>query len=109
MAEIEDGALATAYGVLKNDERLVGNLYVFLAYTPRGSLVHSFGMLSFLLGKKCTPGLQTTNDREQSTRRFVLLSYVPQRSRPIGRRGHSSDGLFETVHEQERVSRPAEV
>lgn len=93
----------------KNDERLVGNLYVILGYTPPGSLVHSFGMLSFLLRKKCTPGLQTTNDREQSARKFVLLSHVPQRSRPIGCRGHSSDGLFKTVREQERVSRPPEV
>lgn len=83
---------------------------MILGYTPRGSLVHSFGMPSFLLGrKKCTPGLQATNHREQSARRFVLLSHVPQRSRPIGRRGHSSDGLFETVREQERVSRPPEV
>src|SRR4051812_11478994 len=94
----------------ENDERLAGNLYMILGYTRLGSLVHGFGMLSFLLGrKKGTPDLQATNDREQSTRRFVLLSYVPQRSRQIGRRGHSSDGLFKTVHEQERVSRPAEV
>ena len=94
----------------KNDERLVGNLYVILGYTPRGSLVHSFGMPSFLLGRqKCTPGLQATNDREHPARRFVLLSHVPQRSRPIGCRGHSSHGLFETVREQDRVSRPPEV
>ena len=95
----------------KNDECLVGNLYMILGYTPRGSLVHSFGMPSSFLPrrKKCTPGLQATNDREQSARRFVLLSHVPQRSRPIGCRGHSSDGLFETVREQVRVSRPPEV
>jgi|ERR1700722_15587267 hypothetical protein len=94
----------------KNDERLVGNLYMILGYTPRGQSCPQLWHAIILFGRKeCTPGLQATNDREQSARRFVLLSHVPQRSRPIGRRSHSSDGLFETVREQERVSRPPEV
>ena len=81
-----------------------------LDYAPRGRLAHSFGMPSFLGGrKKCTPDLQATNDCKQSARSFVLLSHIPQRSRPIGCRGHSSDGLFEIVREQERVPRPPEV
>jgi len=84
----------------KNDERLVKNLYMTLGYTPRGSLV-SFSTWA----QKSTPGLQATNDREQSARRFVLLSHVPQRSCPIGCRGHSSDGLFETVQRSIMVSR----
>lgn len=94
----------------KNDERLVGNLYMILGYIPRAASSTALACHLFLSGrKKCTPDLQATNDRKQSARRFVLLSHVPQRSRPIGRRGHSSDGLFETVREQERVSRPTEV
>src|ERR1700738_3974037 len=94
----------------KNDDRLVGNLYMMLGYTPRAVSSTALACHLFLSGrKKCTPDLQATDDRKQSARRFVLLSQEPQASRTIGRRSQSSDGLFETVREQERVSRPTEV